>query len=372
MRLRPNSDIRSYTMRAPVLILCLSLIALPVAAIARQSPPAGEVKRLQAEFRDEQARARRLREEAAAAGREITGLERQLAELRAAVGQDDAVIAGQRARLRELSAREATLVAQLSRARGRQGRLLSALQMMSRRPPPPLLVPADKAIDTVRAAILMRAMAPALQARAQGLADRQAEVVRVRRLSALNSETLFTTESARSDRRAEVEALTVRKTALEAVLRAEAEGAERATRALEARLRSLGAAAPPAGTETEPAAARLPAGRSRLTSPVEGIPSRRFGQGSSGWSWRAGAAEVRAPAAGRVAFAGPLSGWGQVVILDLGPGWRAVISGLDEVTVEAGADVADGQGLGRTGADGEATFELRRDERPIDPAPWLR
>lgn len=189
-------------MRAPILILCLSLIALPVAAIARQSPPDGEVKRLQAEFRDERARARRLREEAAAAAREITALERQLTDLRAAVGQDDAVITGQRARLRELSAREAALVAQLSRARGRQGRLLSALQMMSRRPPPPLLVPADRAVDTVRAAILMRAMAPALQARAQGLADRQAEVVRVRRLSALNSEQLFTTESARGDRRA--------------------------------------------------------------------------------------------------------------------------------------------------------------------------
>lgn len=359
-------------MRKPVLILCLSLIALPVAAIARQSPPAGEVKRLQAQFRDERARALRLREEAAEAGREIAGLERQLTELRTAVGQDDAVIAGQRARLRELSAREAALVAQLSQARGRQGRLLSALQMMSRRPPPPLLIPADKAVDTVRAAILMRAMAPALQARAQGLADRQAEIIRVRRQSALNSEALFTTESARGDRRAGIEGLTARKTALQAVLRAEAESAERATRVLETRLRSLGAVVPPAGAETEPAAARRPAGRDRLTAPVEGVPSRRFGQGSTGWSWRAEGAEVRAPAAGRVAFAGPLSGWGQVVILDLGPGWRAVISGLDEVSVEAGARVADGQTLGRTGADGEVAFELRRDERPIDPAPWLQ
>lgn len=361
-------------MRAPVLILCLGLLALiglPVAAIARQTP-AGEINRLQAEFRDERTRALRLREEAATAGREIAGLERQLGELRAAVGRDDTVIADQRARLRELSLREAALVAQLAQARGRQGRLLSALQMMSRRPPPALLVPADQAIDTVRAAILMRAMAPTLQARAQGLADRQAEVVRVRRLSALNSEQLFTTESARGDRRAGIETLTGRKTALEAVLRAEAESAERATAVLEARLRALGAAIPPAPTGTEPAAARLPAGRSRLTAPVGGTPSRRFGPGSPGWSWRADAAEVRAPAAGRVAFAGPLSGWGQVVILDLGPGWRAVLSGLDVLAVETGAAVADGEVLGRSGADGEAGFELRRDERPIDPAPWLR
>lgn len=359
-------------MRAPILILCLSLLVLPAAAVARQSPAAGEVKRLQAEFRDERARARRLREDAVEAGREIADLERQLAELRTAVGQDDAIIAAQRARLRELSLREAALVAQLSRARGRQARLLSALQMMSRRPPPPLLVPADKAVNTVRAAILMRAMAPTLQARAQGLADRQAEINRVRRLSALNSEALFTTESARGDRRAGIESLTARKTALQAVLRAEAEAAERATNVLEARLRALGAAVPSPALDSDPAAARLPAGRDRLTPPVEGGPSRRFGAGSSGWSWRTGATDVRAPAAGRVAFAGPLSGWGQVVILDLGPGWRAVIAGLDEVSVETGARVDDGQPLGRTGEDAEIAFELRRDERPIDPAPWLR
>ncbi|MGZ9115139.1 MAG: murein hydrolase activator EnvC family protein [Brevundimonas sp.] len=354
-------------MRPLVLILCLSLTALPVGAA-----PTTEVARLQAEFRDEQARARRLRAEAAEATAELAGLERSLGQLRTSVGEDDRLILAQRARLRELGAREAALVTQLSQARGRQGRLLSALQMMSRRPPPPLLVPAGKAVDTVRASILIRAMAPTLQARAQGLADRQDEVNRVRRIAALNSEQLFTTESARGDRRARIEALTARKTALQAVLRAEAQGAERATRALEARLRSLGAAVPVADAETQPAAARLPAGRSSLTPPINGAPSQRFGRGSTGWRWRADRAEARAPASGRVAFAGPLSGWGQVVILDLGPGWRAVVSGLDEAAVETGDRVADGQVLGRSGADGEIAFELRRDERPIDPAPWLR
>jgi septal ring factor EnvC (AmiA/AmiB activator) len=356
-------------MRPLLLIAVLALAALPVAASA---PQTGEVARLQAEFRDERARGRSLRQEARQVAAEIVGFERDLARLGAAAGEDDAAIAAQRLRLRELAAREAALVVRLSEARGPQGRLLSALQMMSRRPPPPLLVPADKAVETVRAAILMRAMAPTLEARAQGLVDRQAEVARVRRLSALDSERLFTTESDRGDRRAGMEALAARRTALQAVLNAEALAAERATGALEARLMSLGAAVPAAGAEAEPAAARLPAGRSRLTPPVAGPPSQRFGPGVAGWRWRVDAAEVRAPAAGRVAFAGPLSGWGQVVILDLGPGWRAVISGLDAIAVETGARVADGQTLGRTREGGEVAFELRRDERPIDPAPWLR
>lgn len=356
-------------MRRALPTLLAFLIALPVAAAAPQQSTS-EVGRLQAEFRDERARALRLRAEAAEAAAEIARLERELAGLRADVAAGDARIAAQRARLRQLSEREAALVARLAQARGRQTRLLSALQMMSRRPPPPLLVPADKAVDTVRAAILMKATAPALQAQAKSLADRQAEIIRVRRLAALNSEALFTAESEQGDRRARVEALSARQTRLRAVLRAEAEAAEKAAAALEARLRAVGGAVPQADTEAAVVTARRPAGRERLTPPVEGAPTVRFGAGSSGWRWRGEDLEARAPAAGVVAWTGPLEGWGQVVVLDLGPGWRAVVSGLDEVVVDTGERVADGQALGR--ADGEIGFDLRRDERPVDPGLWLR
>jgi len=356
-------------MKSLLPILLAGLLALPVAAAAPQDRT--EVARLQAEFRDEQARARRLRAEADEAAAEIAGLERALGRLTAAVNADDQLITAQRARLRELGLRETQLVARLAQARGRQARLLSALQMMSRKPPPPLLVPADEAVNAVRASILMRAIAPELQSRAKALADQQSELIRIRRLAALNSEQLFTTESARGDRRGEIESLSARKAALQAVLRAEAVQAERAGRALEARLEALGAAVPAAETDAPTAIARLPAGRSRLTAPVEGVPSTRFGRGSNGWRWRADRQEAHAPASGQVVFAGPLSGWGQVVIVDLGPGWRAVIAGLDEVSVTTGTRVSDGQSLGRTGADGEVWFELRRDERAVDPAPWL-
>ena len=356
-------------MRKAALVLLSVLTALPVAAAA---PRAGEIGRLQSEVRDERVRARTLRAEAADAAAEVARLEQSLAALGLDVAAGDRTLAAQRSRLAELSDREAVLVAQLSQARGRQARLLSALQMMSLRPPPPLLVPADKAVDTVRAAILMQAIAPQLEARASALADRQAEITRVRRLAALGSEALFTAESAQGDLRARTEALLARQTRLRAVLRAEAEAAERAAAALESRLRALGGAVPVIDPDAAAVAARRPAGRDRLTSPVTGAPSVRFGQGSAGWRWRADALEARAPAAGRVVWAGPLEGWGQVVILDLGPGWRAVISNLEDLSVSTGNRVADGQTLGRSAADGEIGFQLRRDERPIDPAPWLR
>ena len=349
----------------------IALVATP--ALGQRPPePDSELRSLQAEYRDEQVRARRLRADAADATAEIVALERQLATLTRAQSADDIQLSSQRLRLSELSRREAALVGRLSKERARQGRLLSALQMMSRDPPPPLLIPAERAVDTVRAAILMQAIAPELQARADALLTQQAEISRVRRLAVLSSERLFTTESAQGDRRAEIEGLTARKTALGAVLRADAERAERAARTLEARIKVLGGTTPRV-TEAEATvvATRLPGGRSRLSAPVTGAPIARFGQGSGGWRWSAGAGSVSAPASATVDYAGPLSGWGQVVILDLGPGWRAVVAGLDSISVEAGARVAEGQALGDTGEDGEAYFELRREERPVDPGPWL-
>ena len=349
----------------------LLLAALTAAPASGRQAPESELSRLQAEFRDETARARRLRADADAARDELARLERRLAALRAEETTGDGRIEVQRARLRQLGRQETTLVAEMARERGAQTRLLSALQMMSRRPPPPLLVSADKAVDTVRAAILLKAMTPELQRKAEALKARQDEIMRVRRLAVLSSEQLLTSESEQGDLRGEIQSLTDRKTSLTAVLGAEARVAERAADALERRIRALGGAVPTT-IAAEPATAPLPAGRSRLTPPLKTTPAQTYGDGATGWRWRADRAAVAAPADAKVAYAGPLSGWGEVVILDLGPGWRAVIAGLETLEVEADARVADGQTLGRSGPDGDVYFELRRDERPIDPAPWLR
>ena len=352
--------------RAAVLSALLILSALPATASVQD-----DLQQLQAQYRDEQVRARRLRADAVDAQAEITSLDRELATLRRDQTADDVQLSAQRERLRELGRREAAIVIELARTRDGQGRLLSALQMMSRKPPPPLLIPADRAVDTVRAAILMQAMAPELERRAAALSARQAEVIRIRRLAVLSSERLLTTESAQGDRRAEIEDLSARRVALLAVLRADATRAERAAATLEARIRALGARPVEATVASDASATRLPGGRARLTAPVTGPPTARFGNGTLGLRWPAPAGTVSSPTAAVVDHAGVLSGWGQVVILDLGGGWRAVLAGLDTVLVSAGERVADGQALGSAAPGTDVYFELRRADRPVDPAPYL-
>ena len=298
---------------------------------------------------------------------ETQAVRRQIAELAEAERAGQADAGDQRARLAALNAREVEVRRRIDRNRGQLARLLGALQMHRRHPPPPLLVSPRSAKDAVRAAILIRAITPELQARGAAFAAEAEEVGRIRREAAVASEALFQAESEVADKRAQIERLVV-------TAGARAGSVEELVDTLAAGARSAG----PAGLPT------------RFTTPVEGVVDRRFGapqpgrSHSQGWTWRATpGAPVLSPAAGRIDYAGPLKGWGTVVILRMGGGWRVVLAGMESVDVGVGREVAAGQPIGRMGPGMPASrrgatptapelyLEVRNQTAPVDPARWL-
>jgi septal ring factor EnvC (AmiA/AmiB activator) len=84
-------------------------------------------------------------------------------------------------------------------------------------------------------------------------------------------------------------------------------------------------------------------------------------------------AAVIAPAAGRVAYAGPFRSYGTIVILDHGGGWTTLVTGLGATTVAVGAQVAQGAAVGNAGRrdDPQITVELRRRDRAVDMVPLM-
>ncbi|MEO9130293.1 MAG: peptidoglycan DD-metalloendopeptidase family protein, partial [Sphingomonas sp.] len=85
------------------------------------------------------------------------------------------------------------------------------------------------------------------------------------------------------------------------------------------------------------------------------------------------AAQVVAPAAGRIAYAGPFRGYGSIVIIDHGGGWTSLISGLGAVSTRVGERVGQGAPIGTAGSgdDPRVTIELRRRDRAVDMTPLL-
>ena len=86
---------------------------------------------------------------------------------------------------------------------------------------------------------------------------------------------------------------------------------------------------------------------------------------------------VRASAAGKVLFAGdePRQ-FGKLVVVDHGGGLQSAYAFLSRITVKEGDAVSQGERVGLSGHSGQARgpelhFEIRRNNRPIDPAGQL-
>lgn len=248
-------------------------------------------------------------------------------------------------RLERLNVAETELSVDQGLNMHRLSRLLSVLEQLRRDPPPALLVSPQDAKDAVRAAILVKAMTPDLQARARGYADSASEVMRQRRLAAVQSEALFERDSLAADALPEPD---------NGVRIGAAPGA-------------------PDVVLTPPA---------RLSPPLDGRVIRAFGDPipgggrANGLTYAAAkGARAASPAQGLVQYVGPVKGWGVIVILRLAGGYHLVLAGLDRTSVQAGQSVTEGQPVGWVSggqsAPPELYLEIREQGSPVDPGRWL-
>ena len=86
---------------------------------------------------------------------------------------------------------------------------------------------------------------------------------------------------------------------------------------------------------------------------------------------------VSATGPGTVIRASTNGGYGKMVEIDHGNGVTTIYAHLSSIAVRVGQTVTVGQTVGRAGSTGRSTgphlhYEVNRDDRPIDPMPYLR
>lgn len=93
-------------------------------------------------------------------------------------------------------------------------------------------------------------------------------------------------------------------------------------------------------------------------------------------------AQVTAPADGWIVYAGQFRAYGQLLIISAGGGYHILLAGMERIQASVGQFVLAGEPVasmggmrqGRAGAapakDPTLYVEFRRDQQPIDPAPW--
>jgi murein hydrolase activator len=398
---------------------------------AAPQDPAADAAASQADLEAIEASITLSRERADELKREIADMEgdrtRQNAALIAAaqrVKLAEIEVADVEERLSGLIVSELEVRSRLDGADAEIANVLAALERISLNPPPALIVDPDDALGSARSAILIAAIVPQLRAKADAVTADLKELTEIKAKALEEEATLKANYSVLEEEQLRIATLILaRKQGVEvmtASLRAEEQEAvalaARATSlkelidTLSQRMTSVSDAVEAAGANgnaptmsqeaielaladtarTEPA---LPFDQAHgyLALPSNGVNVVDYGAGdgfggiSQGISIVTRAeAQVVAPADGWVLYKGPYLNYGQIVILNTGQSYTALLAGLETVTVDIGQFVLMGEPLGTMGSrtigrtvttnagNSQPTLyiELRKDNEPIDPTGW--
>lgn len=402
-------------MRSRLLLRLLPLLALTAlggaqAQVAMVAPDPAQLRQAisdaQAAGAEAGRRAQLLEGQAASANAAVEKTAREAAGIAARIQQAEAGITANEARAALIERDRVALRARLAQRQRPLVQLTAALQRMSRRPAGFALLRPGTLSEAIYLRASLEAMLPEIERRT---ADLRAELGRSRALqeqARANSAALRRAQADLASRRTALATLETRQR-LEA-RSASGMAARETDRALglaeqardlnalvgeldqSGRRRAALAALPgPVLRPAIPGAAqvanqtaanaptiiRLPG----FTLPLAGRLVAGFGAEIPGQPRSRGltlaarpAAQVVAPAAGRVVFAGPYQGYGQIAIIEHGGGWTSLVTGLAALSIEVGDRLVAGSPLGTAAAVRPlVTLELRKDGAPVNPLDQL-
>lgn len=372
-----------------------------------------ELERATREGQRAEARAAKLLRDAETANEAADKSAREAAAIAAQIQATEADIIAARARYSLATADREALSSRLAQRRQPLVRLTAALQTSSRRPLALSALQPGSLKDLVYVRAVLDSAVPEIRNRTAALRGELEEGRRLEDQAASALEDLRGSEEELQSRRAQLTALETQQRLASRAARSNAarEGERALALAEEARdldglierldeaanlrrelaalpgplLRPIDVGAAPSGEvgaeSTQPS---LPpsAASTRIASfqlPAQGRTIAGFGElresgaRSTGLSLLpAAGAQIVAPSAGRIAFAGPYRGFGRIVIIEHPGDWTSLVTGLARIDAEVGDEVIGGAPVGVAGSDGEAlTIELRRDGEPVNPLNYL-
>lgn len=387
------------------------LAALACLALIAADDPASRLARAQREASRSAVRVAELEKKARSAIDEARQLDARAAVLAARVQQAEAGLAVSEARNAVIGQALSQSRARLAERQGKVVNLLAALESLSRRPPALALAQPGSVRDTARVALLLDGLLPVIEARTADLRRELAALDLLRQRAAASRRRVLSAQQRLDDSRGAMLAMADarRKAAgkiatasmLESdralALSVEAKDLRQLIGSLDAEARTGERLASLPGPLPRPAripAYALPPPDARLaaavvTSPAPvrlnfGMPA--LGQVKMGFGDISEAgirsrgltlmtrekAQVVAPAAGRIAFAGVFRGYGNVVIIEHGKGLTTLLTGLETLDTRTTQTIAAGGPVGRMGsARRELSVEVRDNGQPVDPLSLL-
>lgn len=378
-------------------------------AFAQSAAPQQELQDVQKRLQESRERERELGAEAAKLAQKQRDLQKKLVTAARKLQSQEDLVSQSEEKLAGLLSDEGAAKDALEARRGELAQTLASLAQLSRQPPEAMVLAPGSALDMVRASQLMAALVPEIENRATSLRNELTRLAKLRQTVAAEQERLGKAITQLDHERRDLEFLQAETTAAAAQtaeerdsaretsgqlaaqakdLRAlvdrllEQERREAERRAAEARSRAQSGTPPSRGHASPDPPEAYAALEGTAALPARGRVVGRYGQSDeNGVPLRGIRIEARpggqviAPADGKVMFAGPFRGYGQLLIIAHGGGYHSLLAGFGRIDRSVGQWVLAGEPVGLlANSPGEKPvlyLELRRKGETVNPLPWL-
>ena len=378
-------------MRIALAILALAACLTATSPVMGQTP--GDIDALTKKEQAAREKTKSLESEREKVRKDVSALKKTLAKTAQQAQNIETGLTSLELETAGLTARVDDLSAQIQDDRAQTMELIAALQRLEATPPPPLALTPRNAKRAADAGLLIASLSEQLKSRADALTLNLKALEITQAQLELKKNDLSTQRAKLKSELNQVNVGLSTKSKLEAKLADEKKAAAAEADRLAAESKTLieliaklereaAAIVPRKKPGAKPAKKLvLPKGTKRfaeakggMLQPVSGRLLKRYGRGEKGITYAGrSAGQVIAPYAGRIEFSGPFKNYENVIILNVGDGYFVLLTGLNELFVDAGDTIQRGEPVGKlpsqTGA--ELYIELRKNGSPVDPKPWL-
>jgi septal ring factor EnvC (AmiA/AmiB activator) len=362
----------------------------PAPALEDQADPRERLEMLQRRLEQDRAAQQKLDAECAKLEAEKTQLQKDLVAAAEQVRLREAEQIQAEATLTRLAAQERVAESAFYEQRAQLAGLLAVLQRMGREPPPALLVQPENAVEAARSAIVLNSVLPGVKAEAQKLAAALANLRELRQAAAKTRVTLALAGEALQLQQARIDALLNVKRKLAAQTAVALKSAEERVQVsardvadVEQLIRRV------SGEFKELSdggfgAGRFAESRGRLKWPANGQIVANFGEDNELGVRNTAItlktrpnAQVVSPVDGKIKFAGPFAGYGNLLIIAAGDDYHVVLFGMSDIFGAEGQALLSGEPVGRMGGEAASqqgdrlNIEIRHGRDPVDPRPWF-
>ncbi len=378
------------------LAIALSASPAPIPAFAKDAAPAAQLQQTQKEIAEAQTTQAKIQAQSDQVETELAVLQAQLVKIASTAQKSEADLSAAEERLKTLSAQLEVKDKEFKSHEAHLSAVVQAAISLSHTPPEAMVMMPGDVTKTMKAARALKMASDSVKAETNALGVQMIELRMMKDKVAREHDDLAARQADLDNQQKDLVAKLAERKTLQKKLGLQAKEAETRLAGLARKTQDLqqliekveqdrkaeAEAAAEAENERRKAKAHSFAeAKGHIRTPVSGRLVQRFGASGGKNDTAKGItietrahAAVTAPFDGEVVFTGPFLKYGKMVIIHHSDGFHTLLAGLEKIDVEVGQFLLEGEPIGAMGDDADATelyVELRKDNQPIDPAPWM-